>query len=297
MERTRYTQGLMFASASYIIWGFLPLFWRLLHGVSPLVILCNRVIWSFIFVLLILGMKGKLKDFLQTIKNRKMWGKLVVPSIFLTTNWLIYLWAVSNGYVIEASLGFFINPLIFTILGTLFFKERLTPLQWIGIALAGLGVVIKTIYYQKIPFVGLLLGIAFPLYGFFKKKSSLDSLNGLAFETLLIGCPALIYLIFAEYSGHGLSGNFPAYYWVITGFSGVVTAIPLLLYGAGAQRLPLTVAGFFQYISPIIMLFLGIFVFGEPFQTLDFIPFVCIWIGLICFSFSQYKLLAKKVRA
>lgn len=193
--------------------------------------------------------------------------------------------------MIESSLGYFINPLVLTAFGAIFYKERLTKLQFIGIGLATVGVLIKSIYYGQIPYIALVLAFSFAIYGLLKKKSKVDSLNGLAFETLVIGIPALIYVLQTEFSGSGIAGNLPSYYWGLIAMSGVATATPLLLYAEGTKRLPLSVVGFLQYIAPTIMLFLGVIVFKEPFNQSDLFPFVLIWIGLMCFSYSQYKLL------
>ena len=219
---------------------------------------------------------------------------MLASAVLISVNWLLYIWAVSNNFVIESSIGYFITPLVMTIFGKVFYKEKLSVHQLIGIIIAGTGVLIKSIMYGKVPYIGLGLAVSFSLYGLFKKKSSLGTMNGLAFETLIVGIPALGFMLFAEFSGKGVSSGFPLYYWLLMIGSGVVTAVPLLLYGEGTRRLPLTAIGFLQYISPIIMLLLGIFAFGEPFVPIDIIPFVFIWIGLVFFSYSQYKLLSKK---
>lgn len=296
MERKTYAQGLILGSSAFTIWGLLPLYWKLVQGVSPYIVFCHRVVWSFVFVIILLTVRKKLPEFMKMIKVFRSWKLILAPAIFVSLNWLLYIWAVNNNYVIESSLGYFINPLVLTIFGKVFYKEKLSIYQLVGIGLAGAGVLIKSIYYAKVPFLALGLAISFALYGLFKKKSSIDSLNGLAFETLLISFPAVGYILFTEWNGTGIAGNYPIYYWLLMIASGIVTAIPLLMYGEGTKRLPLTVVGFLQYIAPILMLILGVFAFGEPFKPADLIPFILIWIGLILFSYSQYQLLsAKKV--
>ena len=293
MERQRYIQGLVCSSTAFTFWGLLTLYWKLVGDVSPYLVFCNRVVWSFVFIIVLLAVRKKLPEFLRMIKTPREWLQIIAPAVLISINWLMFIWAVNNDYVIECSLGYFINPLVLTIFGALFFKEKLSIWQLAGIVIAGVGVLIKSLLYGKFPFVGLILAVSFALYGLFKKKSKLSSLNGLAFETLLVGIPSFGFLLFAEFSGGGISAGFPAYYWLLMAGSGVVTAVPLLLYGEGAKRLPLTAVGFLQYIAPILMLVLGIFVFGEPFVAVDIIPFVLIWIGLVFFSYSQYKLLKK----
>lgn len=294
MEQKRYIEGLMMGTLAFILWGLLPLYWKLVKAISPYQIFAQRVIWSFLFVMIILAIKNVLPEYKEIISNPKNWLNILGPSFFISINWLLYIWAVNNDYVIESSLGYFINPLVLTVFGAIFYKERLTRLQLIGISLATLGVVLKSVYYGQVPYIALVLAFSFAMYGLLKKKSTLNSLNGLAFETLVIGIPALIYIVFIESQGLGIAGNLPWHFWLLIGFSGVATATPLLLYAEGTKRLPLSVVGFLQFIAPTIMLFLGVVVFGEPFKQADLIPFILIWIGLIFFSYSQYQLLSKK---
>lgn len=296
MEHKRYIEGLMMGALAFVLWGLLPLYWKLVKAITPYQIFAQRVIWSFIFVMVILAAKKVLPQFKETISQPKNWINIIGPSIFISINWLLYIWSVNNNYVIESSLGYFINPLVLTIFGAVFYKERLTKLQVVGISFATMGVLLKSIYYGQIPYIALVLAFSFAMYGLLKKKSTLDSLTGLAFETLVIGVPALIYIAFIESHGIGISGNLPWHFWILIGFSGIATATPLLLYAEGTKRLPLSVVGFLQYIAPTIMLFLGVVIFGEPFKQSDLIPFAMIWVGLIFFSYSQYQLLSNKNR-
>jgi chloramphenicol-sensitive protein RarD len=291
MEKKSYVEGLVMGTGAFILWGLLPLYWKLVKAISPYQIFAHRVVWSFLFVMIILGFRGLLQSYKVLISQKNNWINILGPAFFISINWLVYIWAVNNDYVIESSLGYFINPLVLTAFGAIFYKERLTKLQFIGIGLATVGVLIKSIYYGQIPYIALVLAFSFAIYGLLKKKSKVDSLNGLAFETLVIGIPALIYVLQTEFSGSGIAGNLPSYYWGLIAMSGVATATPLLLYAEGTKRLPLSVVGFLQYIAPTIMLFLGVIVFKEPFNQSDLFPFVLIWIGLMCFSYSQYKLL------
>ncbi len=294
MDRKKYIEGLTFGTLSFALWGLLPLYWKLVDAISPYQIFGQRVVWSFIFVSILLLIKGKWSEFLSVIRDKQEWINVIGPAIFISINWLVYIWGVNNGYVIESSLGYYINPLLLTLFGRMFFKERLTLLQKIGIAFAASGVVIKTLLYGRIPLVALTLAVSFSLYGLLKKKSKLNSLSGLGFETLVIGIPALIYLIFCESRGLGITGNLPWTFWLLIAVSGVVTATPLLLYAEGTMRLPLSIVGFLQYLSPTIGLFLGIYVFKEPFDSSSLIAFSFIWIGLLLFTYSQYSMLRKK---
>ncbi len=294
MEQKKYIEGLMMGTLAFILWGLLPLYWKLVKAISPYQIFAQRVIWSFVFVMVILAIKKILPQYKEIIRHPKNWLTILGPAFFISINWLLYIWSVNNDYVIESSLGYFINPLVLTLFGAIFYKERLTKLQMIGISLATLGVLLKSFYYGQIPYIALTLAVSFALYGLLKKKSMLSSLNGLAFETLLIGIPSLIYIFYVEFNGIGISGNLPWHFWLLIAFSGIATATPLLLYAEGTKRLPLSVVGFLQYISPTIMLFLGVVIFDEPFSRSDLIPFVFIWIGLLFFSYSQYQLLVSE---
>lgn len=296
MERKNYIQGLIMGASAFTLWGLLPLYWRLVNAMSSYQIFAHRVVWSFVFVMLILFVRQLLGQFKGVIQSPQNWRHIMKPAFFISINWLVFIWAVNNGYVIESSLGYFINPLVLTVFGAVFYKERLTKLQTIGISLATIGVLIKSFYYGQIPYIALVLAFSFATYGLLKKKSSLDSLSGLGFETLVVGIPCLIYVVYVESQGQGITGNLPAYYWFLIALSGIATATPLLLYAEGTKRLPLSVVGFLQYIAPSIMLCLGVLVFNEPFSYLDFIPFAFIWLGLLFFSYAQYQLLKESAK-
>lgn len=291
MDRKKYIEGLIFGSLAYCMWGLLPLYWKLVSAISPYQIFAQRVVWSFLFIMLLLMIKKNHKVFLNIITNLDQFKKILPPTIFISINWMLYIWAVNNNFVLETSLGYYITPLILTVLGRIFYKERLNGYQKIGIGLATLGVIFKTVLYGKLPLISLVLALSFAMYGFYKKKSGLDSLTGLGFETLIIGIPSLIYIAFVESSGQGITGNLPFIYWLMISFSGLITATPLLLYAESTKRLPLNVVGFLQYLSPTIALLLAIFVFKETFDMRSFFSFALIWIGLGFFSYSQFDLL------
>lgn len=294
MDRKNYAEGLVFGAMAFGLWGLLPLYWRLVNAISPYQIFGQRVVWSFLFVCILLVLKGKWTEFLGVLKDRQQWRNVAGPAVFIALNWFIYIWGVNNNYVIEASLGYYINPLILTLFGRIFFKERLTLLQKISIVFAAVGVSFKTLLYGRIPYISLALAISFALYGLLKKKSTLNSLSGLGFETLVIGVPSLVYLVISEAGGTGITGNLPWSFWILIALSGIVTAIPLIFYAEGTKRLPLAVIGFLQYLSPTLQLFLGIYVFREHFDSSSFVAFSFIWISIILFSCSQYSLLRKR---
>lgn len=294
MERKRYIEGLLMGGGAFVLWGLLPLYWKWVKAISPYEIFAQRVIWSFVFVLFILKYKGRMATFLKMMTDPKQIVKTIVPAFVISLNWMTYIWSVNNGYVIEASLGYYINPLVLTLFGFIFFKEKLTKGQKIGIGFAAVGVIYKTVTYGRVPYFALILAFCFAIYGLLKKKSDLSSLDGFGIETFIIGIPSLFYLFFIEGTGRGITGNLPPYFWLMISLSGIMTATPLLLYAEGTKRLPLNIVGFLQYIAPTISLFLGIFVFGEAFDMDGLFAFGLIWIGLIVFSADQYLLLKAK---
>lgn len=291
MDKKNYIRGLTSGGIAFVLWGLLPLYWKIVSALNPYQIFVHRVVWSLIFVTLIMIQQKNIKIFLDLLKDKKNWWLTLGPALFISINWLTYIWGVNNGYVIETSLGYYMNPLVLTLLGSLYYKEQLDGLQKIGIGLAATGVMVKVIFYGKVPILALVLAISFAIYGLLKKKSHLSSLMGLGFETLIVGIPASIYLMFSEASGQGIAGNLEPSFWILIAFSGIVTAVPLLLYAEGTKRLPLKVIGFLQYIAPTIGLCLGIFVFKEPFSMAELIPFLIIWAGLLCFIYSQIRML------
>lgn len=294
MDKKNYIKGLLYGISAFTIWGLLPLYWKLVNALNPYQIFSQRVVWSFVFVLIVMAVTHKIQSFKDILKDRKNWLNVIGPALFISINWLVFIWAVSNNYLIETSLGYYINPLVLTMFGAVFFKERLNGLQKIGLGFATIGVLLKSITYGKIPYISLTLAISFSLYGLLKKKSKLKSLDGLGFETLVISIPSLLYLAGAKSKGLGIIGNLPWYFWLLIAFSGIATAVPLLFYSESTKLLPLNVVGFLQYIAPTIILLLGIFVYGESFDLYSLIAFILIWIGLGFFSYSQYRYLKQK---
>lgn len=278
--------GLVLGGLSFTIWGLLPLYWRLVQALSPYQVFAHRVVWSFFFLLPILYYRREARAFFGLLRSPMAWLKIMPLAIFISVNWLTYIYSVTQGYVVEASLGYYINPLVLTAFGMVFFREKLTFYQAIGILLAAVGVVIKTLAYGQVPWIALILAISFASYGLLKKLSPLNSTMGLTFETLVVGIPALLYLFWMEGAGQGIVGNLPLYFWLLIGVSGIATATPLLLYGEGTKRLPLKYMGILQYISPSISLVLGITVFKEAFPLESLIAFSFIWLGIFIFSIS-----------
>ncbi|MBD1379026.1 EamA family transporter RarD [Metabacillus arenae] len=290
--------GVLFTACSYTLWGILPLYWKLLEYVQAEEILAHRVIWSFAFMAGILSVQKQWPQFQQVFKQMSIKPKiiflLVISSLLISINWYVYIWAVNNDHMIDASLGYYINPLVSVILGVIFLKERLNWLQITSFVLAGVGVLISTIHYGKFPWVAVILALSFGLYGLTKKVTKLNSSIGLTYETLVVTPIAGIYLIsiFENKSSAILSFDFITI--VLLMGAGIVTAIPLLLFAMGAQRIPLYMVGVLQYIAPTITLIIGVLLYNEPFTIIEILTFAFIWSALFLFTIANTKLIKRQ---
>lgn len=285
--------GVIYGILAYTAWGILPLYWKLLNIVPALEILAHRIIWSFVFVGVLLIASGGWQTLLTVVKNKKNLFFLFVCGFLISLNWFTYIWAVNSNHVIEASMGYYINPLVVVLLGVVVLKEKLTRWQGLAIFLASVGVLILTVQYGQVPWVALILASTFALYGLSKKLIKVDYISGLALETIIVMPIALVYIITQQTQGIGSVGRVPFQTTFILFGSGIVTAIPLLWFAKGAQKVKLTIMGFLQYIAPTISLLLGIFVFKEYFSAIHFISFSFIWAGLAIFIMTNLSALHK----
>ena len=295
-KRTEQQAGVLYAAFSYILWGVLPVYWKLLNHVSADEILANRVFWSFFFIAVILVLNKKWGLFTGTLlglaQNKKQLAALAVASMLISINWFMYIWAVNTDQMIEASLGYYINPLVSVLLGMVFLKERLSLLQYISFAFAGIGVLIMTISYGQFPWIALTLAISFGLYGLAKKLIKVDSAVGLALETLVVMPLAAIYIGYLMIQGtNSLFAGSMSTTLLLAG-AGAATAVPLLFFAKGAQRIPLATLGILQYIAPTLTLILGVFVYHETFSSVHLLAFTFIWSALILYSLSRTKMAA-----
>ena len=295
-KRTEHQAGVLYAAFSYILWGFLPVYWKLLDHVNADEILANRVFWSFFFIAVILILNRKWGLFTGTLRglaqNKKQLAALAIASLLISINWFMYIWAVNTDQMIEASLGYYINPLVSVLLGMIFLKERLSLLQYISFLLAAIGVLIMTISYGQFPWIALSLAISFGLYGLAKKLIKVDSAVGLALETLVVMPLAAIYIGYLLNQGtNSLFAGSLSTTLLLVG-AGAATAVPLLFFAKGAQKIPLATLGILQYIAPTLTLILGVFVYHETFSTIHLLAFTFIWSALILYSLSKTKLAA-----
>ena len=282
--------GILYASASYTAWGLLPIYWKLLKAVSPGEILANRIIWSFVFVSILLIWNGRYKKVKENLTNKRNIFLLLSASVIISLNWFTYIWAVNSNFVVQASMGYYINPLVVALLSTTVLKEKFNKGQTGAIGLALIGVAVMTFQYGRMPWVALILAITFALYGLIKKLLAVDSIIGLALETVVLTPFALGFVIYKMVNGTGTILGLPSITMIILAFAGVVTATPLLWFARGAQKVEFATIGFLQYIAPTLSLMLGIFLFKEEFNKLHLLSFSFIWMALIVYTLSTFKL-------
>jgi len=275
--------GLLFGISAYSLWGLFPLYWPLLEPANPLEIVSHRAVWTLVFCAIVLIVTKALKETLVTLKRPKVAAKLFVTSLLISINWLIYIWATNNGHVVEASLGYYINPLITIGFGVFLLKEKLRPLQWVSVSVAIIGVSVLTVAYGRLPWIALGLALSWGSYGLIKKQLGLGALEGLAIETFISAFFYLAYLVFLGNQGTGQFGNS----WGLTLLlmsAGAVTAIPLLLFNGAANRLPFTMIGLLQYITPTLQFSCGVWIYHEEMPASRWIGFFIIWVALIALA-------------
>lgn len=282
--------GAMFAFFAFLIWGLSPIYWKALNGVGAFEIILHRVLWSFVFLMPVVCIGRQWAAFKKVIKSPRMLLILMMTAILVGGNWLIYIWAVNNGRVLQASLGYYINPLVNIVLGMVFLRERLRPAQALAVGLATVGVLNLTLRYGVFPWVSLALAFSFGIYGLVRKVVAVGALVGLTVETLLLTVPAGIWVFYLH---HIHSGTFlragMAIDLLLVG-TGILTATPLLLFNLGARRITLASLGFIQYTAPTGMLLLGITMFGEPFTRIQAVTFGLIWVALAIYSWDTVRI-------
>jgi chloramphenicol-sensitive protein RarD len=282
-------RGVWFAIGAYTVWGLLPVYWKALHNVPAASILANRIAWSAVFVALLLTVRRNWGWLRPALRSRLIVGTYVAAAVLLSVNWYIYIWAVNAGFLVDSSLGYFITPLVNVVVGVLVFHERLNGLQWTAVGLATAGVLYITLSYGQLPWIGLSLALTFGLYGLVKKQARLPSLEGMALETGTVFLPAVAFLVYQEIAGNGVLGHTDWLTNLLLVSTGVITVIPLLWFAGAAQRIPLSMMGVIQYISPTLMFVLGIVVFHEPFDVHKLIGFVLIWAALAVYSANSIR--------
>ena len=278
------SRGAIYVLSCYVAWGFLPIYWKALSHLPGLETTSHRVVWSALVAALLLTWQRNWKWLAKVVKQPRIVATFAATASLILVNWLIYIYAVNNNQIVESSLGYFINPLVNVLLGIIFLRERPRPWQWVAIAVATAGVTYLTIDYGRLPLVALGLASSFGFYALLKKTATLPALEGLFLETSFLAIPLAIYLVMLEQRGIGTFGHTTWQVNFLLVFAGVVTALPLLLFSAGAQRVPMTLLGLLQYIAPSIQFIIGIALYHEPFSHSQLIGFSFIWVALLLFT-------------
>ena len=285
---TKVNKGLLFGVSAYIIWGLLPLYWKLVEEAGAYEILAHRGIWSLLICLSLLALRKQLKSAYEMVRSSRTFSLLFLASGLLTINWGVYIWSVTVNRVVEAALGYYITPLINVTFGVLLLREKLRPAQWIAVALAAAGVVILTLGYGSLPWIALVLAISWGSYSLIKKSLNLGALETLSLETLFAFLPNLVFLLIIQGNGSAEFGSTWTISILLFG-AGAATVIPLLLFNGSTTRLPLSTVGLLQYITPTIMFVIGIYVNNEDISTTKVIGFAFIWLALAVLSRDLYR--------
>ena len=280
--------GLLFGVSAYTLWGLFPIYWPLLKPANPLEIVSHRAVWTLVFCFIILALTKTLKSTLSLLKRPKIVAGLFLGSILISINWIIYIYAANNEHVVEASLGYYINPIVVIATGVIVLKEKMRPLQWLAVGIATLGVAVLTIDYGRLPWIALGLALSWGSYGLVKKQLGLGALEGLSIETLLSSGFYLAYLIWLGNQGEGHFTYSLTLTLLLIG-GGAVTAIPLLLFNGSTNRLPLTLIGLLQYITPTIQFCIGVWYYNEDMSTARWVGFLIIWVALMSLAIDLVK--------
>ena len=280
--------GIICTASCYAMWGLLPLYWHMLDGVDAAVILANRIVWSAVFTIALLFALKRFGDVKAVLRDRSKMRFVIPAAVMITINWGLYIWAVNAGHLLDASLGYYLNPLMVFAVGMLLFREKCGALDWIALALATVGVLVSTLAYGAFPWVALSLALSFGLYGTLKKLAGINGLTSIAVETILVAPFALAFLIFSPAS-HAAFAALTLKTGLLLLFTGVVTATPMILFTHGVNRLPFTTVGFLQYISPTLQLIIGTLIFHEALTRDRIVALVFFGAALILYSIGMAR--------
>jgi chloramphenicol-sensitive protein RarD len=281
-------KGIWLGIGAYATWGLFPIYWKWLHEVPALQLLAHRIVWSFLLLAMVIVVVRQWRAFRTEALHAHTIRIYFVAALLLSVNWGTYVWAVNAGYIVETSLGYFINPLLSVLLGVIILHERLRRMQWIAVGLAAAGVVYLTLAYGSPPWIALTLAFSFGLYGLVKKLAPLGALHGLTLETGLLFVPMLFYLIFVEVRGEGVFLRTDGVSTLLLIGAGVVTVVPLLMFAAAVRLIPLSLIGILQYIAPTLQFLIGVLIFKEPFAPTQLIGFGLVWLALIVFTSENF---------
>lgn len=276
--------GILYALLAFTLWGLFPVYFKTLHQIGALEMLAHRMAWSLLFLVAVLTVRQQWRWLGPVLRDRPLVARFAASAVLLSANWGIYIWAVNADHIVDASLGYFINPLINVLFGLVFLGERLRRGQWAAVAIAGAGVVWLTWQNGHPPWISLALGFTFAGYGLLRKTAKLGALEGLTLETILLFPVALLYLLWLASRGANGFAAAPFGVQLLLAAAGPITAIPLLLFAAGARRIPFSMLGLIQYVTPTLQLLLGVLLYGEPFGRVQLIGYGAIWFALAVYS-------------
>ncbi len=277
----------------FILWGILPVYWKLLSGLNSFLVLSNRMVWSLVFCLLILMFTGNFHKIKIALQDKKQLAVTACCGVLITINWGSYIYAVNAGHILDASLAYYMNPLLSIAIAFIVFKEKLSVQKWIAVVIAFSGILFTIIRYGTFPYLSLIIGGSFAIYGALKKNVQYEAMVSLFIETMVITPFALIYILYCEYNGMGSIGVLHGAEFLLLPLAGVITAIPLLLYAYGIKGIPFALSGILMYLNPTLQLLLGVFLYQEKFTGSSMVLFVCVWIALVLFMLDG-KLIRKK---
>ncbi|HTP08370.1 MAG TPA: EamA family transporter RarD [Anaerolineae bacterium] len=277
-------KGVWLGIGAYAIWGLFPIYWHWLQQVPALQILAHRIVWSFVLLAVVMTIGRRWRTFRTEALKPRLLRTYFIAALLLSANWLIYVWAVNAGYVVESSLGYFINPLLSVLMGVIILHERLRRMQWAAVGLAAVGVAYLALVYGSLPWIALSLALSFGLYGLVTKQAPLNALHGLTLETAILFGPMLLYLIVADVQGQGVFLHTDSTATLLMIGAGPVTVIPLLMFASAVRSVTLSMIGILQYITPTLQFLIGLFIFKEPFTPMQLVGFGLVWLAVIIFT-------------
>jgi len=293
---TAVRRGTAYGAAAYLLWGLFPLYWPLLRPSTALEVLAHRVLWSLAVVVVLLAVLRRLPAVVTVLRDRGRAWRLSLAAVVIAVNWTTYIYGVSSGQVVETSLGYFVNPIVTVLLGVLVLGERLRTGQWVAMGLAGAAVVLLTVENGRPPWLALVLAFSFGAYGLLKKTARVGAVEGLGVETLVLLVPAGAFVAWLAASGNGTFGSEGPAHAGLLALSGIVTAVPLLLFGAAASRVPLTTLGILQYLAPTLQFLIGVLLYDEPMPAVKLLGFGLVWVALVLFTSESLRQRRRQLR-
>lgn len=288
MSSSKHSRAAWNVGLAYTIWGFFPIYWKALAGISSLQLICHRIVWSFVILAVMIARSQEFGAMWQAARSPRVLVIYTAAGVAIAGNWLLYVWAVGQNEIVQISLGYFINPLLSVVLGMVVFRERLRRLQWVSVALAAAGVLYLTVALASVPWIALVLAASFGTYGLLKKLAPLGPVQGLTFETGMLFIPATAYLLVEELAGRGAFMHVSPMRNLLMLGGGPITLLPLLMFAAGVRRIPLSLTGMLQYINPTLQFTIGVMLYKEPFTRIQLVGFGLVWTALAVFALEGY---------